>query len=68
MFIPAHLIQVLDMLHIICITKDASIKYDNNWPKTVNERDPATNQNGDMFVLCSRLTTNQCKAANLSKF
>ena len=44
----------------LCITKDGSIKF-MRLRKT--DRDPATNQNVDMFVFCSKSNTNQntCK-------
>jgi len=44
----------------LCITKDASIKF-MRLRKT--DRDPATNQNVDMFVFCSKSNTDQntCK-------
>ena len=44
----------------LCITKDASIKF-MRLRKT--DRDPATNQNVDMFVFCSKSNTTQytCK-------
>jgi len=48
---------------VICITKDASIRYDNNWPKNVNERDPSTGKMVDYFLLCSKSnsTMQSCK-------
>jgi len=48
---------------VMCITKDASIKYDNNSPKNVNETDPATGKKVDYFLLCSKTnsTMQSCK-------
>ena len=46
---------------VICITKDGSIKYEDN---NVNETDKTTNQLVDYFLLCSKTnsTQNTCKA------
>jgi prepilin-type N-terminal cleavage/methylation domain-containing protein len=45
---------------VICITKDGSIKYESS---NVNEKDKATNQTVDYFLLCSKTnsTQNTCK-------
>ena len=49
---------------VICITKDGSIRYDNNTPINVNETDPATGKKVDYFLLCSKSnsTMQTCKA------
>ena len=48
---------------VICITKDASIRYDNSSPINVNETDPATGKKVDYFLLCSKSnsTMQTCK-------
>ena len=39
---------------LICITKDGTIRHENNNPKNVSVRDPSTGKYHDYFLFCSK--------------
>jgi hypothetical protein len=48
---------------LICITKDGTIRHENNNPKNVSVRDLSTGKYHDYFLFCSKSSTNarDCK-------
>ena len=48
---------------LICITKDGTIRHENNNPKNVNVRDPSTGKYYDYYMFCAKIysTAKNCK-------